>query len=269
MVYRQHFLQCPQGYLNKHFEKLIQCDSRLNFLSRQPEIVFGSPYFEPTASGFTTVEQASIRGLEQPVNDNRSVVHEMGENRRITEVSSMARNWEQIKVSGLHPSMSMSDLVNHIGQHISEQMTFTESPFVDDGSECQEMLNEITRYLLSDNQLTAASDEASLMSRVDSLCCLLQKEPPAVQSFPTNGVEGLGYKEDVQLKDAGELRDGRNSESHIKIHPKETKDVSGSMQPSAMSRKDSFADLLLHLPRIASLPKFLYNISDGDEDEDN
>ncbi|KAG6587803.1 hypothetical protein SDJN03_16368, partial [Cucurbita argyrosperma subsp. sororia] len=260
---RQHFLQCPQGYLNKHFEKLIQCDSRLNFLSRQPEIVFGSPYFEPTASGFTAFEQSSVRGLEQPVNDNRSVVHEMEENRSITKVSSMARKWEQIKVSGLQPSMSMSDLVNHIEQHISEQTTFTKSPFVDDGSECQEMLNEITRYLLSDNQLSAASDEASLMSRVDSLCCLLQKEPPVVQSFPTSGVEGLDYKEDVQL------RDGRNSESHIKIHPKETKDVSGSMQPSAMSRKDSFADLLLHLPRIASLPKFLFNISDGDEDEDN
>ncbi|XP_027061859.1 uncharacterized protein [Coffea arabica] len=29
-----HFLQCPQGLLGKHFEKLIQCDPRLNFLSK-------------------------------------------------------------------------------------------------------------------------------------------------------------------------------------------------------------------------------------------
>lgn len=74
MVYRQHFLQCPQGLLNKHFEKLIQCDSRLNFLSQQPEIVLGSPYFEPRMSGFTTFEQASICGMERAKNDNRSVI---------------------------------------------------------------------------------------------------------------------------------------------------------------------------------------------------
>lgn len=74
MVYRQHFLQCPNGLLNKHFEKLIQCDSRLNFLSRQPEIVLGSPYFEPRASTFTTLEHASICGLEQAENDNQSLL---------------------------------------------------------------------------------------------------------------------------------------------------------------------------------------------------
>lgn len=43
---RQHFLQCPQGLLGKHFEKLIQCDPRLNFLSQQPEIVLDCPYFD-------------------------------------------------------------------------------------------------------------------------------------------------------------------------------------------------------------------------------
>lgn len=47
---RRHFLQCPQGLLGKHFEKLIQCDPRLNFLSRQPEIVLESPYFGDTVS---------------------------------------------------------------------------------------------------------------------------------------------------------------------------------------------------------------------------
>lgn len=50
MICRQHFLQCPQGLLNKHFEKLIQCDMRLNFLSRQPEINLESPYIEPRSS---------------------------------------------------------------------------------------------------------------------------------------------------------------------------------------------------------------------------
>ncbi|CAL8133672.1 unnamed protein product [Prunus armeniaca] len=51
---RRHFLQCPQGLLfGKHFEKLIQCDPRLNFLSQQPEIVLESPFFDArvTVSG--------------------------------------------------------------------------------------------------------------------------------------------------------------------------------------------------------------------------
>lgn len=47
---RQHFLQCPQGLLGKHFEKLIQCDPRLRFLSKKPEIVLGSPYFGDSVS---------------------------------------------------------------------------------------------------------------------------------------------------------------------------------------------------------------------------
>lgn len=50
VCHRQHFLQCPPGMLGKHFEKLMQCDPRLQFLSRQPEIVLDSPYFEPRAT---------------------------------------------------------------------------------------------------------------------------------------------------------------------------------------------------------------------------
>lgn len=38
--------------LGKHFEKLVQCDPRLNFLSQQGEITIDSPYFEPRGSVF-------------------------------------------------------------------------------------------------------------------------------------------------------------------------------------------------------------------------
>lgn len=187
------------------------------------------------------------------------------EENRSTKVTGKPINWEQIKVPGLHPSMSMSDLVNHIGHHITEQMASTKTPFVDDGSEeYQAMLDDIAQYLLSDNQLSATSDEVSLMSRVNSLCCLLQKEP--VQSSQTNGenYDGPNNKDDAQLKDNAELRDGKNIEEQTHIQPTD----SGSIQASAMSRKDSYGELLLHLPRIASLPKFLFDISDGDEGQD-
>ena len=45
-------MRCPQASLRKNFEKLIQCDPRLNFLSQQGEIVLESPYFEPKISVF-------------------------------------------------------------------------------------------------------------------------------------------------------------------------------------------------------------------------
>lgn len=71
--YRQHFLQCPQGLLNKHFEKLIQCDTRLCFLSRQPEIVLESPCFEPRSSAFEDPESKD-HGFDPLGNGNGSSV---------------------------------------------------------------------------------------------------------------------------------------------------------------------------------------------------
>lgn len=65
VICRQHFLQCPQGLLNKHFEKLIQCDMRLNFLSRQPEINLESPYFEPRSSICEDAEEFKGDQLER------------------------------------------------------------------------------------------------------------------------------------------------------------------------------------------------------------
>ncbi|XP_075666748.1 uncharacterized protein LOC142636416 isoform X1 [Castanea sativa] len=56
-VYRRHFLQCPQGMLGKHFEKLIQCNPRLSFLSQQPEIVLECPYFESNVAGFEELNE--------------------------------------------------------------------------------------------------------------------------------------------------------------------------------------------------------------------
>ena len=55
----------PNGLLNKHFEKLIQCDMRLNFLSRQPEIILNSPYFESHSSAFDASNESKNHGLDQ------------------------------------------------------------------------------------------------------------------------------------------------------------------------------------------------------------
>lgn len=45
-IYRRHLLQFSEGVLNRHFEKLIQCDLRLKNLSEQTITFSGSPFFE-------------------------------------------------------------------------------------------------------------------------------------------------------------------------------------------------------------------------------
>lgn len=62
---RLHFLQCPQGLLAKHFEKLIQCDMRLNFLSQQPEIILDSPYFDTQPAAFEDPDNPKDHDLHQ------------------------------------------------------------------------------------------------------------------------------------------------------------------------------------------------------------
>ncbi|XP_020409819.1 uncharacterized protein LOC18790091 isoform X2 [Prunus persica] len=301
-IHRQHFLQCPQGLLNKHFEKLIQCDTRLCFLSRQSEIVLESPCFEPRSSAFEDPEskdhgfdplgngngssvsgfqdvaspsasQSSSLKIDQQDTASMALEHQSREapspssgNGSSEAVDSRGpKNRVQMKVPGLHPSMSMSDLMSHIGNCISEQMTSGNPSSADQQSEYQDMLEDIAQYLLSDNQFTAASDEKSLMSRVNSLCCLLQKDPGSVQNMVDGESSGEGQDggSDAQLNHTPDNKSGANT----KDPEDDTKDASGGKKATGMSRKDSFGELLFHLPRIASLPslpKVLFNISEED-----
>ncbi|XP_011033365.1 PREDICTED: uncharacterized protein LOC105131880 [Populus euphratica] len=315
-IHKQHFLQCPQGLLNKHFEKLIQCDMRLNFLSQQPEINLNSPYFEhrppvfedlddSKGQDFNQVESAKVcvvsgfyhlaspsaaqsssleidkgdpsastsdhmsREAPSPssVMDTRAI-----EGSGICEAvdSKAPSNWDQIKVPGLRHSMSMTDLMNHIENCISEQMTSGNQLFSANKSECRDILEDIAQCLLSDTQQTTSSDEKRIMARVNSLCCLLQKDPASTQNLQVNGesfFEESNNGKGLQLNCTNESLHENKFRGDIRgSEGSSIKDVCGSKQAPGMSRKDSFGDLLLHLPRIASLSKFLFNISEEDVD---
>lgn len=124
--------------------------------------------------------------------------------------------------------------MNHLEQCITDS---------GNGPTSQEIM-DITDYLLNDNNLaTASSDEKSLMSRVNSLCCLLQQDSPATST--------------VQHQEP----DRQVSEITQSSSVSET--LVDDQKQQGMSRKDSFSDLLLHLPRIASLPKFLFDIPES------
>lgn len=170
------------------------------------------------------------------------------------------KSLEQLKVKGLHQSMSMTDLVSHIGNCISEKVTAGDIPS-DKALECQDMLDNISQILLSDTQTIQASDEKSLMKRVNSLCCLLQDPaaaPSGLQQENLNGPNDDGS--DVQSNQPSGNMHERQANS-----PTNNDVVVGCMQSPAISRKDSLGDLLLQLPRIASLSKFLFDIAEDEE----
>ncbi|KAJ9693452.1 hypothetical protein PVL29_012291 [Vitis rotundifolia] len=304
-LYRQHYLQCPQGLLGKHFEKLIQCDPRLNFLSKQPEIVLESPYFGDTDSvledpdeskshdfGLKSEEDSSFSGLQDapsrgqlssskinpqdPVGGTAEIffrntlspssvmdTHVIEENGSIgTEGTKWFNDLCQIKVPGFHSSMSMSDLVSHIGHCLSEQTSSCNPIFPSDEPLNQDILEQITQYLFNDAQLSSASDEQSIMSRVNSLCCLLQNEPAAVQNLQVKSENGTNTAGDGRIGELNPIAASCESKTagDFPTPKDETNDVSSCKQPPAMSRKDSVGDLLLNLPRIASMPQFLFNM---------
>lgn len=190
-------------------------------------------------------------------------------NSRIDQLKELS-NWDQIKAPGLHSSMSMSDLVSHLEHRISEQGTSDNPTLSSEEWQSLQILDDIKRCLFSETQNLPDSDEKSLMSRVDSLCCLLQKDTPAGSNAQLRRDSSL----DLSLVQKGEddsngdgtLTTEKKGGGNYNIFNDEAEEGSGPNQASSMSRKDSVGDLLLNLPRIASLPQFLFNIS---EDYDN
>lgn len=174
------------------------------------------------------------------------------------------KNSEKLKVPGLRPSMSMTDLVSHIGQHISEQVTSGSIPS-EKASEYQNIFENIAQIMLSDNQNVAASDE-KLMKKVNSLCCLLQ-DPTVASSAQVEGenhFEGPFTGRDAELNYPSDFMREMKAHDDV-VSSLDPKDMLGSKQTPGIPRRDSLGDLLLHLPRIASFPKFLFDIAETDE----
>ncbi|KAM1462766.1 hypothetical protein ACFX1S_047047 [Malus domestica] len=285
---RRHFLQCPQGLLfGKHFEKLIQCDPRLNFLSQQPEIVLESPFFDARATvtggpddeyrhrfGTKNEEGSAIFGLQESASPSgahsspskneqdfsgrapQNYSQEISSPGTVMDTAGTSKTlskFNQIKVPGLPSSMSVSDFVSHIGNCISGK----EQPSTD-------MLEEITQYLFSDSQITLPSDEQSLMTRVNSLCCLLQKDPSTELNLQVRSDEWLNGSDDRKAAETNSAFASARESKPVQGFPVpkgEPNDDSADKQELTMRRRDSFGELLLNIPRIASLPQFLFNWS--------
>jgi hypothetical protein len=61
--------------MNKHFEKLVQCDHRLFCLSRQPEINLAAPFFDSRLSIFEDPSVSGSHNIASPVGAQSSSEH--------------------------------------------------------------------------------------------------------------------------------------------------------------------------------------------------
>ncbi|KAF2578996.1 hypothetical protein F2Q68_00006650 [Brassica cretica] len=255
-TYRKHFLQCAEGIMNKHLEKLVQCDHRLLYLSREPEIIMDSPFFDGRQSIFedpndskgypfgnfnlsTGPSVSGTQNLASPVGAQSSSEHMYLSHEapspssvidaRANEAVNSRNTTDCGQMGGLRQSMSLSDFLA--------------------------VFDSMKQQLLSDNiQFDAPPDEKSLMPSVDSLFNLLYKDLNRAANSQLSAENSVGLKSELSdLK--GIVPDNNNNR---------VLDPASSSRPQGMLRKDSFSDLLLHLPRITSLPKFLSNISEED-----
>ncbi|XP_071726861.1 uncharacterized protein [Rutidosis leptorrhynchoides] len=323
---RQHVLQCAQGLLNQHFEKLIQCDARLNFMSRQ-HIVSNVPYFPPKpffedhdmsgnnefnlqdiyciermasastlpSSSSKTVESSSLFFIQPDMSKD---VH--------SSSSGMSTDieWQKDITPQLQPTMPIFDTMNYIGNCYSEQyVSSLNLPFANNVAgqvNPNDMLENISHILLSDNQLTPTSDERMLMSKVNSFFNLLQDNQngqnigngsftpdPAITML--QDIPGGFTLDSIQISKTTTQEEGSISQP-TKLSQDYPNDLfaPGSSQmaqqdenvnfflesnPSpenvtlrdGILRNDSFGDLMNQLPSIASLPRFLFDLSENGE----
>ncbi|XP_030461645.1 uncharacterized protein LOC115681736 [Syzygium oleosum] len=285
-IHRHHFLQCPQGLLGRHFEKLIQCDPRLHFLSQQPEIAVDSPYFDtkfslldkngPNFPGLS-VEASSLfamghvtsppasqlcpRKSEQQdfvgtAPDNflwtTSSPSSVVDGCAVEEIGKAQKLCSQIKVPGFHSSMSVSDLVSHIGNCITERRAAGDPLLSAEELQSTDVMEDLTRYLFSDSQVSA-SDERAFLSRVNSLCSLLQKDDSTAGHLQTTEKHN---DMDVQNDSTAPAREVAITEERCGSGA-EPKNELTRPKRQVMLRNESVGELLLNLPKIASLPHIL------------
>ncbi|XP_071689251.1 uncharacterized protein [Rutidosis leptorrhynchoides] len=256
---RQHYLQCSQGVLNKHYEKLIQCDTRLNFLSQQQEKVFDSPFAQNVSVQAPNVlynngplQLKYSKGLYlydiKAKGTNADLMKEYG------YVESASAHGSKInrEVETLNPQgpRSISGIVNRIGHCISEKGPAQIVPFIDNvlgGVKQDDMLENMSQLLLNDTQLNMESDETLIMKKVNSLYNLFQTENEYHNPSDEMNLHHVNGWHDV------------NDYSTLDFSPM-FGITSDNNECFGMPRNDSFTDLLHQLPRIASLPRLLFDI---------
>ncbi|XP_037445064.1 uncharacterized protein LOC119314447 isoform X2 [Triticum dicoccoides] len=241
---RRHVLRCSSSVLSRNFEKLIQCDERLNELSQQPTIMSDSPFIGTISSIFGNQNESDgpssmFTHYVSPYDASSSVVQRNGvKHHQLLNLGAAASD---IQAKIVAQEQRNLNLCNRASPKVPKEF------------------QEIAESLLSDTQAPPSADERYLLARVDSLSNLLEKGTvPSTVSVPERNdtiaagevghdafAEELGFcfEDEEQWAPAGRT-------------------VDGGAGPPAISRKESMAaGLFENLPRIPSMSE-LFDIAE-------
>ncbi|KAM3224227.1 hypothetical protein ACQJBY_057560 [Aegilops geniculata] len=240
---RRHVLRCSSSVLSRNFEKLIQCDERLNELSRQPIIMSDSPFIGNISSIFGNPNESSgpssmfahhvLPCDTSPVFQRDGVKHHQPLNLGAAASDVQAKTVAQ--------EQRNLNLCNHASPEVPKEF------------------QKIAESLLSDTHAPPSADEKYLLARVDSLSNLIEKgAAPSTVSVPerndTIAAGGVGH--DAFAEELGFCFEDEEQWAPV------GRTVDGGAGPPAISRKESVAGLFENLHRRIPSMSELFDIAE-------
>ncbi|KAF7086456.1 hypothetical protein CFC21_089742 [Triticum aestivum] len=240
---RRHVLRCSSSVLSRNFEKLIQCDERLNELSRQPIIMSDSPFIGSISSIFGNPNESagpsSMFAHHVSPYDASSVVQRDGVKHH--QPLNIGATASDVQAKIVVQEQRNLNLCNHASPEVPKEF------------------QEIAESLLSDTHALPSADEKYLLARVDSFSNLIEKgAAPSTVSVPerndTIAAGEVGY-------DAFAEELGFCFEDEEQWAPA-GRTVDGGAGPPAISRKESVPGLFENLYRRIPSMSELFDIAE-------
>jgi len=313
-ICKVHYLQFPEGVLNRHYEKLVQCDPRLKAL------------VEGTLSGSVARHDASESGVDVQLGTSRNVLAHVydGLNERphsplspvspcshmagvggcpglVAELESDAirRNEQSSPSSVMELRRCEEGGDSDSGEYYMREELGSFSPYAVDsgyspamGYDMQEVkaaanmysggsgvsasnrqiLDEIAQLLLGDSSASLSSEQAILLAaRVGSMQSAIGRDvqsglvpQPGFDVFPASEGHGVYYgATGVRGMVSGPGQADNNFDSHSRLSKNCTSMLESSFNSvvQGLPKNCSAGDLLMNLPRVASLPQLFESVS--------
>ncbi|KAK4402140.1 hypothetical protein Sango_0954700 [Sesamum angolense] len=172
-IWRTHYVRFPPGILDKHYEKLLQCDQRLFALSRKPFPSQESPYFDPTmfaiselSLSFNGYGPGYLPGFQYPYQTYpttaRGAPVRLTPNSTISVMDLPYRNEGGINNQNYQGRLHITSTM--LGNQLHRPHNYQSNVGV---------LNDIENHLLGESQVVS-SDEGAFHANVETMRSLLE-----------------------------------------------------------------------------------------------
>ncbi|GFP80345.1 hypothetical protein PHJA_000177900 [Phtheirospermum japonicum] len=125
-IWRRHYVRFPPGVLDKHYERLLQCDQRLFALSQKPFPSHESPYFDPNMfglSGLSLITEMPFRHEAGISNNAQTGLLDDIENHLLGETSDVNVSYNaNCSETNYHMSSDADDQVMQYARYINPML---------------------------------------------------------------------------------------------------------------------------------------------------